>query len=45
VAISRVDPVEAARVLETLRQLGVDEASASLADFPPGGDGARQDQR
>jgi hydrogenase expression/formation protein HypC len=45
VAISRVDPVEAARVLETLRQLGVDEASADLADVPPLGYGASQDQR
>jgi hydrogenase expression/formation protein HypC len=45
VAISRVDPDEAARVLESLRQLGVDDESSSLADVQPFGDGGSQDQR
>jgi hydrogenase expression/formation protein HypC len=32
IAISRVDSEEAARVLETLRQLELDDESASIAD-------------
>jgi hydrogenase expression/formation protein HypC len=40
VAISRVDPEEAARVLDALRQLGVDEEPADVTDGPPDDDGA-----